>query len=229
MNIYPLALTFCAASAVSSHAVPKPRISNAIYIYIHIYLSIYIYIYIYNIYIYIYIYICISMSLSIFTYTYVYIYIYIYIYIYMYIHTHTHICTYNAAHRFLFLYQMVPGMFACCRLFYLLIYFFCFFFVCYPGGDGFHSAYMLWNNTKSFMVSKRINATWLWKVPRHNTPTRCIIYDSCTGFTIISTYVSEIHNKRSYCVFETCSYLFVSSEIMKRRWLKWLLDHTMNY
>ena len=28
-----------------------------------------------------------------------------------------------------------------------------------------------------------------------------------------------------YCVFETCSYLFASSETLKCRFLKWLLDH----
>ena len=33
--------------------------------------------------------------------------------------------------------------------------------------------------------------------------------------------------KSSYCVFGTCSYLFVSSDILKCRLLKGLLDHSM--
>ena len=55
------------------------------------------------------------------------------------------------------------------------------------------------------------------------------------GFYTISstTHVSNNNNnnnnnKNSYCALETCSSLFVSSEILKCRLLKWLLDHPMN-
>ena len=33
----------------------------------------------------------------------------------------------------------------------------------------------------------------------------------------------------SYCVFETCSFVFVSSELLTCRLLKWLLDHPMKH
>ena len=50
----------------------------------------------------------------------------------------------------------------------------------------------------------------------------------CTGFTSISTtYVSETHKISSYRVFETCSCLFVSSDMLKCRSLKLLSDHPM--
>ena len=51
----------------------------------------------------------------------------------------------------------------------------------------------------------------------------------CTGFTLsfqqptfqqFTTYVSFQRFNHSYCVFETCSYLIVSSEVLKRRSLK---------
>ena len=44
-----------------------------------------------------------------------------------------------------------------------------------------------------------------------------------------TTYISTNHTYNSYCVFETCSYLFVSSEIMKCRLLKRALDHPMDH
>ena len=53
---------------------------------------------------------------------------------------------------------------------------------------------------------------------------------SFTGFTITSTtYVSNKYGITSYCAFETCNCLFASSEILKCRLLKQLLDHPMRY
>ena len=50
------------------------------------------------------------------------------------------------------------------------------------------------------------------------------------GFTIVSTtYVSKQHKHNSYCVFEACGCLSASSEHLKRRLLKWLLDHPVHH
>ena len=45
---------------------------------------------------------------------------------------------------------------------------------------------------------------------------------SCMGVTISTAYVSAIQTDNGYCVFETCSYLFVSGELMKRWLSKWI-------
>ena len=48
-----------------------------------------------------------------------------------------------------------------------------------------------------------------------------VFQGSCMGFTIVSTtYVSTSHNTHVYCVFETYSCSFASSEILKGRLLK---------
>ena len=50
------------------------------------------------------------------------------------------------------------------------------------------------------------------------------LYDSCTGVTIMSTTCVSGMHKQTHHVSQTTT--FVSSEIMKCRLLKWLLDHT---
>ena len=57
-----------------------------------------------------------------------------------------------------------------------------------------------------------------------------------TYFTIFIQYFNNLRfnnlQQQQYthiCVFEPCSYLFASSEIMKCRLLKWLLDHPVNF
>ena len=53
---------------------------------------------------------------------------------------------------------------------------------------------------------------------------------SCMGFTIIlRTDVSNIHKHSSYCVFETCSCLFISNQLLKCGLFKLVLDHPMKH
>ena len=54
--------------------------------------------------------------------------------------------------------------------------------------------------------------------PLFETTSRKHHHDLCMGLTIVSTtYASENHKRHGSCVFDTCSYLFVTSEIMKCR------------
>ena len=59
-------------------------------------------------------------------------------------------------------------------------------------------------------------------------PAGCLHY-SCKGFTIISTmYVSNKHNTSFVCSAAHVVILFVSSEVLKCRLLKWSLEHPIN-
>ena len=65
-------------------------------------------------------------------------------------------------------------------------------------------------------------------IRRHNC--RPVSQHSCTSVTSSSTtYASEIHRETSSRVFETCSRVFVSIEMLKCRLLKLLLDHSMKH